>query len=361
MSSSASSPSTNSVEAGWDDPWLVLRDQGRLPSPSSRESSSAFVVSYPLPEPERGEPTGLASAGESLRAQHHAGGRRPRARIVLRRRRRHAPARHHDHVAGHRPPEGGRRRASTSTTPAPRPDARIDTRTVGDAGAAMADRARRSSGALTTVPIVVDGTVYLAGGTGQVVRARPRRPVTASGRRAAGLQHRAVRRRRRRRARLRHRRLDGRRRPRPGRRRRAVVDRRHGHRLPTGIDIQPVVVGGLVLVSSVPISLDGIYTAGDRGVVYALDAATGEVRVDLRHRRAATCGATPRSTPAAAPGTRRRWTTSAASCTSASPTRRRSRARRSSPTGRAARATTCTPTPSSPSTSPPASCSGTTR
>jgi outer membrane protein assembly factor BamB len=45
----------------------------------------------------------------------------------------------------------------------------------------------------------------------------------------------------------------------------------------TGIDIQPVVAGDLVLVSSVPISLNGIYTGGDRGVVTALDRASGEV------------------------------------------------------------------------------------
>jgi glucose dehydrogenase len=46
----------------------------------------------------------------------------------------------------------------------------------------------------------------------------------------------------------------------------------------TGIDIQPVVFDDLVLVSTVPVSLDGIYTPGDRGVIQALDAATGEVR-----------------------------------------------------------------------------------
>ena len=46
----------------------------------------------------------------------------------------------------------------------------------------------------------------------------------------------------------------------------------------TGIDIQPTVFGGLVLVSTVPVSIGGIYQGGDRGVVNALDAATGEVR-----------------------------------------------------------------------------------
>ena len=44
-----------------------------------------------------------------------------------------------------------------------------------------------------------------------------------------------------------------------------------------GIDIQPQVVDGLVLVATVPISTDGIYTAGDRGMLVALDAETGDV------------------------------------------------------------------------------------
>lgn len=46
----------------------------------------------------------------------------------------------------------------------------------------------------------------------------------------------------------------------------------------TGVDIQPVIADGTVLASSVPISIDGIYAPGDRGVVSALDAATGVVR-----------------------------------------------------------------------------------
>jgi outer membrane protein assembly factor BamB len=45
----------------------------------------------------------------------------------------------------------------------------------------------------------------------------------------------------------------------------------------TGIDIQPQVFGGQVLVSTVPISTGGIYKGGDHGVVYALDAKTGKV------------------------------------------------------------------------------------
>jgi outer membrane protein assembly factor BamB len=44
-----------------------------------------------------------------------------------------------------------------------------------------------------------------------------------------------------------------------------------------GIDIQPQVAAGLVLVSTVPVSLDGQYAGGDRGVLHALDAETGDV------------------------------------------------------------------------------------
>jgi outer membrane protein assembly factor BamB len=46
----------------------------------------------------------------------------------------------------------------------------------------------------------------------------------------------------------------------------------------TGVDIQPIVVDGLVIISSVPITPGGIYAPGDRGVVYALDSATGEIK-----------------------------------------------------------------------------------
>jgi glucose dehydrogenase len=42
-----------------------------------------------------------------------------------------------------------------------------------------------------------------------------------------------------------------------------------------GVDIQPTVVDGLVLASTVPVSLEGQFTGGDRGVLWALDAATG--------------------------------------------------------------------------------------
>jgi outer membrane protein assembly factor BamB len=43
-----------------------------------------------------------------------------------------------------------------------------------------------------------------------------------------------------------------------------------------GVDIQPLVVDGLVLASTVPVSLDGQFRGGDRGVIWALDADTGE-------------------------------------------------------------------------------------
>jgi glucose dehydrogenase len=45
-----------------------------------------------------------------------------------------------------------------------------------------------------------------------------------------------------------------------------------------GVDIQPTVFDGIVLASTVPVSISGIYTPGDRGTLYALDAATGAVR-----------------------------------------------------------------------------------
>lgn len=45
-----------------------------------------------------------------------------------------------------------------------------------------------------------------------------------------------------------------------------------------GVDIQPTVFGGMVFASTVPVSIDGIYQGGDRGVLHALDASTGKVR-----------------------------------------------------------------------------------
>jgi outer membrane protein assembly factor BamB len=45
-----------------------------------------------------------------------------------------------------------------------------------------------------------------------------------------------------------------------------------------GIDIQPTVFSDQVLVSTVPISTNGIYTGGDRGILKALDQKTGDER-----------------------------------------------------------------------------------
>jgi outer membrane protein assembly factor BamB len=134
-----------------------------------------------------------------------------------------------------------------------------------------------SLGSLSTVPIVVDGVVYVQGGTGQVaaleldtgdtiwlsvpnafnigpfgVAVDDTRVYALDG--SVGVQ---------------------------------ALDRGTGEQLwatdvtateTTGIDIQPVIAGDLVIVSSVPVSLSGIYTGGDRGVVTALDRDTGEVR-----------------------------------------------------------------------------------
>jgi outer membrane protein assembly factor BamB len=45
-----------------------------------------------------------------------------------------------------------------------------------------------------------------------------------------------------------------------------------------GVDIQPTVFGRMVLASTVPVSLSGIYSGGDRGILQALDVETGELR-----------------------------------------------------------------------------------
>ena len=45
-----------------------------------------------------------------------------------------------------------------------------------------------------------------------------------------------------------------------------------------GIDIQPTAFAGSVIVSTVPVSVGGIYNPGDRGTVHALDAKTGKDR-----------------------------------------------------------------------------------
>jgi outer membrane protein assembly factor BamB len=130
---------------------------------------------------------------------------------------------------------------------------------------------------LSTAPLVVDGTVYAQGASGQVVAVDlatgdltwTSEPtgynigpygVAVDGERVYALDgSQGV---------LALDRADG-----------AVVWRTDVTTTPTlGIDIQPVVVDGLVLASSVPVSIGGIYTPGDRGVIHALDAATGAVR-----------------------------------------------------------------------------------
>lgn len=131
-------------------------------------------------------------------------------------------------------------------------------------------------GSMSTVPVVVDGVVYLQGGTGQVAALDEATGAVVWTSEPSGFNigpfgvavddERVYA-------------LDG-----------SVgvlaLDRADGTELwstdvtatdTTGIDIQPVVVDGLVLVSSVPVSISGIYAPGDRGVVSALDADTGEV------------------------------------------------------------------------------------
>jgi outer membrane protein assembly factor BamB len=135
----------------------------------------------------------------------------------------------------------------------------------------------QSLGSLSTVPLVVDGVVYVQGGSGQVAALDVGTGDTVwlseptgfnIGPFGVAVDDRSVYA------------LDG-----------SVgvlaLDRETGERRwatdvtateTTGIDIQPVVAGELVLVSSVPVSLNGIYAGGDRGVVTALDRTTGAVR-----------------------------------------------------------------------------------
>ncbi len=130
----------------------------------------------------------------------------------------------------------------------------------------------------------------------------------------------------------------------------------------TGIDIQPQLFDGQVLVSTVPISIGGIYSGGDHGVVSALDADTGAVNWEFDTVDSADLWGNPASTRAAGPGTRSAVDAAA---------RRRVRGDRepgavpgygrSSRTAPVAPARTCTPTRSSRSTSRPGSSAGTSR
>ena len=155
------------------------------------------------------------------------------------------------------------------------PGSRLTSETI--AGASELWRAPLpEAGALSTVPLVVDGTVYVQGGSGQVVAVDALTGGIDWASEPTGFnigpfgvavdEERVYA-------------LDGSEGV-------LALDRRDGAELwstdvtttPTlGIDIQPVVVDDLVLVSSVPVSVGGIYTPGDRGVIHALDATSGEV------------------------------------------------------------------------------------
>ena len=169
-------------------------------------------------------------------------------------------------------PTAGRDLANTRAAPG----SRLTTATIADA-VELWRTPLPDVGALSTAPLVVDGTVYLQGATGQVaaldvttgdvvwaseptgynigpfgVAVDEERVYALDG--STGV---------------------------------LALDRADGSPLwstvitttPTlGVDIQPVVVDGLVLASTVPVSTSGIYAPGDRGVITALDAATGEVR-----------------------------------------------------------------------------------
>jgi outer membrane protein assembly factor BamB len=155
-------------------------------------------------------------------------------------------------------------------------DSRLTTTTVGSL-TELWRAPLAGTGPLSTAPLVVDGTVFLQGASGQVVTldldsgevAWAAEPtgfnigpygVAVDDERVYGLD---------------------------GAQGVMALDRATGERLwatditptPTvGIDIQPIVVDGLVLASSVPVSAGGIYAPGDRGVINALDAETGAVR-----------------------------------------------------------------------------------
>ena len=72
-----------------------------------------------------------------------------------------------------------------------------------------------------------------------------------------------------------------------------------------GVSIQPTVVDGLVLAATIPISVQGQFKGGDRGVLYALDATTGAKVWSFDTIKSPNLWGHPRSTPAAGRGTRR--------------------------------------------------------
>jgi len=130
---------------------------------------------------------------------------------------------------------------------------------------------------LSTTPVVIDGTAFLQGGSGAVVAVdantgatRWTSPATGTNIGPFGV---AV--------------ADGRVFADAGSDGVLALDQDTGQQLwrsrlsatkTLGIDIQPTVFDGIVFAATVPISIGGIYTAGDRGSLYALDAATGAVR-----------------------------------------------------------------------------------
>ena len=102
----------------------------------------------------------------------------------------------------------------------------------------------------------------------------------------------------------------------------------------------------------VPVSLNGIYKGGDRGIaVRAAPVRPARSRGRSTPSSRRTCGATPTSTRAAAPGIRRRSTPAAAASSGASPTRRRFPAHPGSRTAPAVPGRISTPTRWSRSTS----------
>ena len=109
-----------------------------------------------------------------------------------------------------------------------------------------------------------------------------------------------------------------------------------------GIDMAPAVFDDTLYVSTVPGNTKSFYKGNGAGVLWALDAGTGEGAMEVLDRPARTSGAasTPRSTAAADSGIRPHSTTTATS-TSRSQIRRRGRARTSSRGARAVRARTC--------------------
>ena len=200
---------------------------------------------------------------------------------LLRRVRRLQPGDHVDGAGGR--PGGGVRRCGRLGPAGPRlrqqPGWRSRPSTRPTCAAWPRPGTHEVSGSLSTVPLIVGDTVYLQDGSGRISALDARPPASTRWESEATALHRPVLRRRRgRRQGLRDARLEGCRRPRRRHRPRSSGVKDITATPTTGIDIQPTVYDGLVLVSTVPVSVGGIYKGGDRGVINALDAVTGEVR-----------------------------------------------------------------------------------